>query len=144
MQSVLELVREGLSFAEILRDYYPGLEPEDLRACIQYAIDVAAAEEIRFAMKLETAPPARPPAVLEKEKVAQLPVPPHKPGKKAGTSGVRIEGGGGDAAGKNAVKNAPAAMLARRFARYRNTRDRTTIEIEISMRTPAPSRNAWV
>jgi tetratricopeptide (TPR) repeat protein len=59
------------------------------------------------AMKLETAP-AQPPAALEKEKVAQLRVQPHKPGKKAGTSGVRIEGGGGDAAGKNAVKDTPA------------------------------------
>ena len=48
VQSVLELVREGLSFAEILRDSYAGLEPEDLRACIQYAIDVAAAEEISY------------------------------------------------------------------------------------------------
>jgi len=32
VQSVLELVREGISFAEILRDYYPDLEPEDVRA----------------------------------------------------------------------------------------------------------------
>ena len=57
-------------------------------------------------MKLEAAP-AQPPAALEKEKVAQLRVQ-QKPGKKAGTSGVRIEGGGGDAAGKNVVKDTPA------------------------------------
>jgi len=38
-QSVLELVREGLSFEEIIRDYYPALQTEDIRACIQYAID---------------------------------------------------------------------------------------------------------
>ncbi|GIW91499.1 MAG: hypothetical protein KatS3mg109_2020 [Pirellulaceae bacterium] len=49
MQSVLELVREGLSFDEIIRNYYPDLEPEDIRACIQYAIDVVAAEEIHIA-----------------------------------------------------------------------------------------------
>jgi len=49
VQSVLELVREGLSFSEIIRDYYPDLAPEDIRACIQYAIDVLAAEEIRLA-----------------------------------------------------------------------------------------------
>jgi uncharacterized protein (DUF433 family) len=49
VQSVLELVREGLTFAEILRDYYPDLEAEDIRACIQYAIDVVAAEDIRLA-----------------------------------------------------------------------------------------------
>ncbi|MBI3465243.1 MAG: DUF433 domain-containing protein [Planctomycetes bacterium] len=46
VQSVLELVREGLSFAEISRDYYPDLGPEDIRACVQYAIDVVAAEDM--------------------------------------------------------------------------------------------------
>ena len=49
VQNVLELVREGLSFTEIIRDYYPDLQPEDLRACLQYAIDVVAAEEIHLA-----------------------------------------------------------------------------------------------
>ena len=49
VQSVLELVREGLSFAEIIRDYHPDLEAEDVRACIQYAIDVVAAEDIHVA-----------------------------------------------------------------------------------------------
>jgi uncharacterized protein (DUF433 family) len=37
VQSVLELVREGLSFSEIIRDYYPDLTPEGIRACIRYA-----------------------------------------------------------------------------------------------------------
>ena len=49
VQSVLELMREGFSFAEIVRDYYPALEPDDIRACIQYAIDVMAAEDIHLA-----------------------------------------------------------------------------------------------
>jgi uncharacterized protein (DUF433 family) len=49
VQSVLELVREGIPFAEIVRDYYPELEPEDIRACLQYAIDVLAAEDIHLA-----------------------------------------------------------------------------------------------
>jgi uncharacterized protein (DUF433 family) len=49
VQSVLELVREGLTFAEIIRDYYPDLETEDIRACIQYAIDVVAVEDIHLA-----------------------------------------------------------------------------------------------
>ena len=49
VQSVLELVRDGFSFAEVIRDYYPDLEPEDIRACIQYAIDVVAVEDIRLA-----------------------------------------------------------------------------------------------
>jgi len=49
VQSVLELVREGLGFETIIRDYYPDLEVEDIRACIQYAMDVVALEEIHIA-----------------------------------------------------------------------------------------------
>lgn len=49
VQSVLELVREGLTFGDIVRDYYPELTPEDIQACIQYAIDVVAVEEIHLA-----------------------------------------------------------------------------------------------
>jgi uncharacterized protein (DUF433 family) len=49
VQNVLELVREGLGFAEIIRDYYPDLQLEDIRACIQYAIDVVAVEDIHVA-----------------------------------------------------------------------------------------------
>ena len=49
VQSVLELVREGISFGEITKDYYPDLATEDIRACIQYAIDVMAAEDIHLA-----------------------------------------------------------------------------------------------
>jgi uncharacterized protein (DUF433 family) len=44
--NVLELVGEGIPFAEIMRDYYPDLQVEDIRACIQCAIDVASAEDI--------------------------------------------------------------------------------------------------
>jgi uncharacterized protein (DUF433 family) len=35
VQSVLELVRTGLTSAEIIRDYYPDLKPDDIRACVQ-------------------------------------------------------------------------------------------------------------
>ncbi len=49
VQSVLELVREGLSFETIIQDYYPDLDAEDIRACLQYAIDVVAAEDIHIA-----------------------------------------------------------------------------------------------
>ena len=48
VQTVLELVREGLSFVEIIQDYYPDLEAEDIQACIQYAINVVAAEDIHI------------------------------------------------------------------------------------------------
>jgi uncharacterized protein (DUF433 family) len=49
VQNVLELVREGLGFSEIMRDYYPDLQAEDIRACVQYAMDVLAIEEIHLA-----------------------------------------------------------------------------------------------
>lgn len=48
MQSVLELVREGIAIEEICRDYYPDLSPDDVRACVQYAIDLIALEDIRL------------------------------------------------------------------------------------------------
>lgn len=46
VQSVLELLREDLSFEAIRQDYYPDLSPKDIRACVQYAIALVAAEEI--------------------------------------------------------------------------------------------------
>ena len=48
VQNVLELVREGFSFEQIKQDYYPDLEIEDIRVCIQYAIDIVAAEDIHI------------------------------------------------------------------------------------------------
>jgi uncharacterized protein (DUF433 family) len=35
VQSVLELVREGLAPVEICRDFYPDLSTDDVRACVQ-------------------------------------------------------------------------------------------------------------
>jgi uncharacterized protein (DUF433 family) len=49
VQSVLELLDEDLSFDEIIQDYYPDLAPEDIRACVQYAIALVAAEDIHLA-----------------------------------------------------------------------------------------------
>ena len=46
VQDVLELVQEGLSFADIIRDYYHDLTTDDIRACIQYAREVIAAEDL--------------------------------------------------------------------------------------------------
>jgi uncharacterized protein (DUF433 family) len=37
VQSVLELVREGIAPAAICRDYYPDLSTDDVRSCVQYA-----------------------------------------------------------------------------------------------------------
>jgi uncharacterized protein (DUF433 family) len=49
VQNVLELVREGVSFSEIVQSYYPDLSVDDIRACVQYAIDVVALEDIHLA-----------------------------------------------------------------------------------------------
>ena len=49
VQSVLELVREGVAPVEICADYYPDLSTEDIRACVQYAIDLIALEDFRLA-----------------------------------------------------------------------------------------------
>jgi uncharacterized protein (DUF433 family) len=48
--NVLELVGEGLSFETIVQDYYPELQIEDVRACVRYAMEVIAAEEIHIAV----------------------------------------------------------------------------------------------
>ena len=50
VQNVLELLREGLSFTQIIEDYYPDLQTEDIRACIQYAIEIVASEDIHIAV----------------------------------------------------------------------------------------------
>lgn len=49
VRDVLELVREGIAFPEIVRDYYPDLTIDDVRACVQYAIDVVTLEDIQLA-----------------------------------------------------------------------------------------------
>ena len=48
VESVLELLDEDLPFERIIEDYYPDLTTEDIRACIQYAIALVAAEEIHL------------------------------------------------------------------------------------------------
>jgi len=48
VQSVLELVREGISFQDIIKDYYSNVKMEDIRACVQYAIDIVSSEDIHL------------------------------------------------------------------------------------------------
>ncbi|ABU58847.1 DUF433 domain-containing protein [Roseiflexus castenholzii] len=48
VQSVLELLDAGLSFNEIIQNYYPDLQIDDIRACIRYAIALVAAEDVRL------------------------------------------------------------------------------------------------
>ncbi len=49
VEDVLELINEGMTFEEIIRDYYPELTIEDIQACIQYAIALVSSEIIDFA-----------------------------------------------------------------------------------------------
>ncbi len=37
VQNVLELVNEGLSFDQIIQDYYPDLKKQDIQACLKNA-----------------------------------------------------------------------------------------------------------
>lgn len=46
VRDVLELLRAGHPFEEIVTDYYPDLEEADVQACVQYAIDTIDAERI--------------------------------------------------------------------------------------------------
>jgi uncharacterized protein (DUF433 family) len=46
VQDVINLVRAGIPFDEIVRDYYPKLQIDDIRACIEYAVDVMGVEDV--------------------------------------------------------------------------------------------------
>ena len=48
VQSILELINEWVTFNEILRDYYPDITVEDIRACVRYAIALVAVEDIHL------------------------------------------------------------------------------------------------
>ena len=45
VQSVLELLDEGVSMDRIVAEYYPELTHDDVHACMRYAIALVAAEE---------------------------------------------------------------------------------------------------
>ncbi len=48
VQSVLELVSEGISFEDIISNYYPELGITDIQACVRYALDIIASEDIHI------------------------------------------------------------------------------------------------
>ncbi|MEI6084193.1 MAG: DUF433 domain-containing protein [Verrucomicrobiota bacterium] len=50
VESVLELIQDGQPFATIIRDYYPDLIEDDIRACVQYAREVIAAEDLHVSV----------------------------------------------------------------------------------------------
>lgn len=42
---ILELLEAGLTADDIIRDYYPNLKPEDIKACIHYAATLIKEQE---------------------------------------------------------------------------------------------------
>ena len=48
VEQVLELIKEGILFAEIITHYYPYLTVEDIKACAAYARDVMRNEAIHL------------------------------------------------------------------------------------------------
>jgi uncharacterized protein (DUF433 family) len=49
VQDVVQLIAEGLSFEQVIKDYYPDINKEDIRACLRYAAALVAAEDIDLA-----------------------------------------------------------------------------------------------
>lgn len=48
VENVLELLHDNVTFEQILKDYYSDLTIEDIKVCIEYAIDIVSAEEIHI------------------------------------------------------------------------------------------------
>ena len=46
---ILELVKADIPFDEIIAKYYPDITVEDIKACVQYALDVVKSEEVHLA-----------------------------------------------------------------------------------------------
>lgn len=49
---VLELIEADLSLDAIIKEYYPNLAKEDVKACLEYAKALVENEEIHFAEEL--------------------------------------------------------------------------------------------
>ncbi len=48
VEDVLELVEEGISFAEIVDKYFTDLSIDDIKVCVRYALDIISSEEIHI------------------------------------------------------------------------------------------------
>jgi len=48
VENVLELIQEGIPFSEIVTQYYPDLDIEDVKACARYATELVRSEEIHI------------------------------------------------------------------------------------------------
>ena len=45
---ILELIEDGLTFQQVIKDYYPQLTEQDIKACLEYARAVVDGEDIHF------------------------------------------------------------------------------------------------
>ena len=45
---ILEMIEDGLTFQQIIEDYYPELSEDDIKACLEYARAVVEGEDIHF------------------------------------------------------------------------------------------------
>ncbi|MCD6422540.1 MAG: DUF433 domain-containing protein [Elusimicrobia bacterium] len=52
---ILDLLENGCSFDEIIKDYFPRITKKDIRACIHYANSIIKNEEIVFSKELKHA-----------------------------------------------------------------------------------------
>lgn len=50
VENVLELIQEGITFQEIIKEYYPDLEVEDVKACVEYATNLVKQEEVQLSI----------------------------------------------------------------------------------------------
>ncbi len=50
VENVLELIQEGITFREIIDRYYPDLEVEDVKACVEYATNLVKQEEVQLSI----------------------------------------------------------------------------------------------
>lgn len=48
---ILDLVENGLTFDEIISNYFPHINKKDIKACIQYANQLVKNEEVHLATK---------------------------------------------------------------------------------------------
>lgn len=46
IEDVLSLIQEGIHFQDIIDNYFPDLDIEDIKACAKYATEVVSSEEI--------------------------------------------------------------------------------------------------
>jgi len=45
---ILELIEDGLTFQQVIDNYYPQLSEQDIKACLEYARAVVEGEDIHF------------------------------------------------------------------------------------------------